>query len=301
MPDENKKYPKICSGVIIINNQDKVFLMKGERFEKKWHIPGGHEEWGEKMTDCVIREVKEETNLNVYNPEFIRPVEFIFDKTYNPERHIIAIDFVVKTDDAEDNVKLDNREGFEYTWLTENQIKESKNIEKLTKETLGIYFNNKNEKEALENYKAGWQRAQADYQNLKKEIEDMRGEWVRYSEQQILEDFIPVYDNFKKAFAVETQNLASLQNDNWKKGIEYIMKQFWKVMQDHNVEEIKTVGELFDPNLHEAVAEAHEPEPEGSVQGKEWQEGVIVKEVEAGYIMKGKVIKVAKVIVAKTK
>ena len=42
----------------------------------------------------------------------------------------------------------------------------------------------------------------ADYDNLKKETEARRAEWAKYSEQQILEEFIPVYDNMKKALAV---------------------------------------------------------------------------------------------------
>lgn len=155
-----------------------------------------------------------------------------------------------------------------------------------------------------EEYKAGWQRATADYQNLKKEVENMRGEWARYSEQQILEEFIPVYDNFRKAFAVETRLIASVQEDknweNWQKGIEHIMKQFGGVLKSHGVEEIKTMGEMFNPELHEAVGTGFE---NLSVQGEDQDlpthEEIIVKEVEAGYVMRGKVIKVAKVVVGK--
>lgn len=157
-------------------------------------------------------------------------------------------------------------------------LKKCKNCDKLIKES--------------EDYKAGWQRAQADYKNLQKEISEMRSEWVRISEQQILEDFIPVYDNFKKAF----DHHPELSDDevgkkikNWIDGIGFIMKQFENVLKSHNVEEIKTVGEIFNPEQHEAIAEENSDQPEHT----------ILKEVDAGYMMKGKVIKVAKVIVAK--
>lgn len=157
----------------------------------------------------------------------------------------------------------------------------------------------KSKKEA-EEYKAGWQRATADYQNLKSEVEKMRGEWVRMSEQQILEDFIPVYDNFKKAFAHHPDlNEDDKKVKGWIDGIGFIMKQFESVLKNHEVEEIITVGEIFNPELHEAVGEAHEPESEDSVQDKNLEEGTILSEVETGYVMKGKVIKVAKVIVNK--
>ena len=128
-----------------------------------------------------------------------------------------------------------------------------------------------------EEYKAGWQRAQADYQNLKREVESMRGEWARMSEQQILEEFLPVYDNFKLAFGLQTSDYCSEQQ-NWVKGIECIMKQFEKILKDHGVEQIKTVGEIFNPELHEAIGE----------EASDLPEHTIVREVEAGYMMKGK-------------
>ena len=167
-------------------------------------------------------------------------------------------------------------------------FKKCKNCEKLEKET--------------SDYKTGWQRAQADYKNLQKEISEMRSEWVRMSEQQILEDFIPVYDNFKKAFIHHPElngDEAGKKIQNWIDGIGFIMKQFENVLKSHNVEEIKTVGEVFNPEQHETVGEepasAEATAGEGSDDGRE----IVVREIEAGYMMKGKVIKVAKVIVAK--
>jgi molecular chaperone GrpE len=149
-------------------------------------------------------------------------------------------------------------------------------------------------KKQCEEYKDGWARAQADYQNLQKEVEQKRSEWAQMSEMQIIEKFIPVYDNFKKAFANE-QRTTNNEQQNWARGIEYIMKQFGKVLEDYGVEEVKTVGEQFDPNLHEAVGE--EPAQGGSASDGE---GVIVREVESGYKKESKIIKVAKVIVAKS-
>lgn len=144
-----------------------------------------------------------------------------------------------------------------------------------------------NLKKECEEYKSGWIRAQADYQNLQKEVEKKRSEWVKMSEAQILEDFIPVYDNFKKAFnhEVDAEKL-----NNWKKGIEYIMKQFGDILAGYNVETIKTVGEKFNPEMHEAV---------GEEETKDFAAGLIMREVESGYKAGERVIKCAKVIIAK--
>ncbi|MDO9509861.1 MAG: nucleotide exchange factor GrpE [Candidatus Magasanikbacteria bacterium] len=153
-----------------------------------------------------------------------------------------------------------------------------------------------------EEYKNGWQRALADYKNLQNEINNRRGEWAQMSETQILEEFIPVYENFKKAFnhhpEVNPDNKEQKTFKNWIEGIGFIMKQFGDILKAHGVEEIKTVGEKFDPKFHEAVS-ALVPDSDDSVQGKNQESGMIVKELEGGYKVGDKVIKAAKVIVNK--
>ncbi len=145
-----------------------------------------------------------------------------------------------------------------------------------------------------EDYKASWLRALADYKNLQKETMERRSEWVQMSEVQIIEDFIPVFDNFKKAFAhhpeLKTDNDEHKQMKNWTDGIGYIMKQFGDVLKAHGVEEIKTVGEKLDTRFHETVGEEEVADKES---------GIIIREVDGGYKMNQKVIKVAKVVVAK--
>jgi molecular chaperone GrpE len=146
----------------------------------------------------------------------------------------------------------------------------------------------------IEEYKVGWQRAVADYQNLKKEMEDRRVEMFHWSEEKILTEFIPVYDNFKKAFAhhpeLDGADEFHKKIQNWVNGIGFIKKQFEDVLKSHGVEEISIVG-AFNPEFHDAVVE----------EESELEHGVIVREVESGYTMNGKVIKVAKVVVSKGK
>lgn len=191
----------------------------------------------------------------------------------------------------EEKIKLEEGTTEDSGQITENiepsDLKEEKEEKK-------SFFNRKCkncEKLELEcaEYKSGWQRALADYKNLQNEVEKRRGEWAQMSEIQALEDFLPVYENFKKAFSVvETQHVAS-PSDSWRKGIEHIMAQFSDVLKAHGLEEIKTVGEELDLKFHEVVGEEESDEPAGT----------IIKEVETGYVMSGRVVKVAKVIVAK--
>ena len=80
------------------------------------------------------------------------------------------------------------------------------------------------------------------------------------------------------------------ESNSWLEGVKHVMKQFADIMKAHGVEEIKTVGEKFDPNLHEAV---------GHEQAGDKAEGEIIREVAGGYKMGERVIRAAKVIVAK--
>ncbi len=143
-------------------------------------------------------------------------------------------------------------------------------------------------------FKSGWQRALADYKNLQQETEKRRSELLAWSKEQILSDFIPVYDNFKKAFAhhpeLSVDNEGHKQIQSWVDGVGFIMKQFGDVLKNHQITEIKTVGEKFDPRLHETVGEEE-------VEGNE--SGMITKELEGGYMMGETVVKVARVIVVK--
>lgn len=143
-------------------------------------------------------------------------------------------------------------------------------------------------KKERDEFKLSSQRALADYQNLLKETAARRSELVSMSEQQIVEEFIPVYDNFKKAFGMPPAT-EEKQIKNWMMGISYIMKQFGEVLKAHDVLEIKTVGEVFNPIFHETVGEEESDKPSGT----------ILKEAEGGYLKGNRVIKPAKVFVAK--
>lgn len=294
MTDENKKYPRVATGAYIFNKEGKLFLMRGKnKFNNVWYIPGGHVNWGESAEECVIREIKEETGLDIKDVKFLRMVEFIFEKSYSTDKHFVSFNYTAYTDAPDDAVILDNREATEYQWIDLASAVKLPDIENITRETIENYLLREKSADS-EDYKTSWQRATADYQNLKKEVEMRRAEWAQMSEQQILEEFIPVYDNFKKAFAAKLDageaTDAIKKWENWKQGIQYIMKQFSDVLKAHQVEEIKTVGEKFDPTKHESV---------GEEENDNYKTGMICREAEGGYTKNGRIIKPAKVILSK--
>ncbi len=134
----------------------------------------------------------------------------------------------------------------------------------------------KKKKETKEDFEESYKRALADYQNLLKRQMKEKEEFVKYANEQIVMDFIPVYDNLKTSL----EHIEKTE-DPWVKGIEYVIKQFESLLEANGVEEIKTVGEEFDHNTMEAM------EGDGNK---------VVKQIKSGYMLHGKVIVSAKVV-----
>ncbi len=110
-----QEFPHPTVGALIFNPEGKMLLVQSHKFHGKWVVPGGHIEVGEKMTDAIIREAKEETGLDVYDPQFIFHQEFIQDESFWKKMHFIFFDFACKTDST--NVVL-NDEAQAYTWVS---------------------------------------------------------------------------------------------------------------------------------------------------------------------------------------
>ena len=148
------------------------------------------------------------------------------------------------------------------------------------------------EKRAEENLD-GWKRAKADYINFKKESETKQTELIQFVTANIVGGLLPVLDSFKQA----VKHIPEKQEkENWVVGIIQTKKQIDNFLRDLGLEEIKTVGEKFDPKFHEAV-DKKKASQTGQGENK-IEEGIILEEVSGGYKMGDKVLIPAKVIVA---
>jgi molecular chaperone GrpE len=144
------------------------------------------------------------------------------------------------------------------------------------------------EAEKLKNeYLAGWQRARADLINYKKEELERVGELIRFSANGLILKILPILDNFE---IVEKKLPENLKNDENVKGILQIKNQILNFLKEQGVEEIKSIGERFDPNFHEVVEE---------VEVKDKEPGTIVEEIQKGYKINGRLLRPAKVKVVK--
>ena len=147
--------------------------------------------------------------------------------------------------------------------------KEEKNENIKQEEKLEKKQETKSAKEKeLEELTDRYKRVLAEFENYKKRSQKERENLYNSILADVVETMLPVLDNLENAAKVETKD------EDYKKGIELVLKQFKDVLKSKGVEEIKTVGETFDPELHEAVS---------SIQDENLGEREIAQEYRKGY------------------
>jgi len=132
----------------------------------------------------------------------------------------------------------------------------------------------------LEKEKEKSLRLLADYQNLEKQIVDR----INAREDKIILNFLTVYEDFVRAKDAYEKEGANVDNLNG------IIKNMETILGNYEVKPIETEGRKFDPKLHEVIQE---------IEDNDHEEGIIVKEIAKGYIIRNKVMKYSKVCVSK--
>ena len=131
-----------------------------------------------------------------------------------------------------------------------------------------------------------YQRCFAEFDNFRKRTIKEKASMYDDGVRSTVEKLLPVVDNLERAVAVECENNAE---NSFYKGVAMTLKQFQEILTSMGVEQIKALGETFNPNLHAAVA--HE-------DNEEYGENVIMLEMQKGYQYKDKVIRHSMVKVA---
>ena len=138
-------------------------------------------------------------------------------------------------------------------------------------------------KDELEDVKDRHTRLIAEFDNLKKRSAKEREGLYNSIIGDIVSSLLPVIDNLEKATEAESKD------EEYKKGIELVLKQFKDVLNANGVKEIEAVGQPFDPELHEAVS---------MIQDENFGEKVVAQEYRKGYMIGNKVIRHSMVVVA---
>ena len=135
--------------------------------------------------------------------------------------------------------------------------------------------------------KEQWMRTAADFDNFRKrsrkEIEDAR----KAGREDILKDFLPVFDNLERAIqsATRATDVKGVSD-----GLQMVLRQYVDTLARGGISKVATVGKQFDPSHHEAIQQ---------VETDEHPPGTVVAEVQPGYLQGERLIRAAMVVVAK--
>jgi len=143
------------------------------------------------------------------------------------------------------------------------------------------------EKESAAHYDK-YMRAAADLENYKKRMAREHADLVRYGNEKLIKDLMPILDSLDRALKQPDDVSAEVQA--FIDGLKLIEAQFMACLQKHGVEKIEARGKDFDPNLHQAVM---------MIESEDFEDNKVVEEFEAGYLLNGRLLKPAKVSVSK--
>ncbi|MDQ5972523.1 MAG: molecular chaperone GrpE [Patescibacteria group bacterium] len=136
------------------------------------------------------------------------------------------------------------------------------------------------------------QRERADVINVRRQHGDQMANLQSHIKVQVIEELLPVVDNFERALKHVPAELA---DNSYVQGVQGVVKQFESTLEQMGVQRIKTVGEVFDPTVHEAVTmDQGDGLGEGAIE-------VVTEELQAGYKLNDTVIRHAMVKVAMKK
>ncbi|WNQ14211.1 nucleotide exchange factor GrpE [Paenibacillus aurantius] len=138
----------------------------------------------------------------------------------------------------------------------------------------------------VEEHQQRFLRAQADFDNFRRRSRQEKEDFAKYASAKVIEQLLPIVDNFERALtsSKETKDFEALL-----KGLEMTARQLEQVLKNEGLQAMETVGQPFNPDFHQAIMQ---------VESEEHGEGIVVEEVQKGYVLKDKVLRPAMVKVS---
>lgn len=131
-------------------------------------------------------------------------------------------------------------------------------------------------------------RLQAEFDNAKKRMQRDQQEFVKYANEQIIVELLGILDDLERSVEARESNHQDPQA--FLKGIEMILSHLYEMLKKHKVRPLEAKGKLFDPLQHEALMQT---------ESNEYKENTVIAELQKGYMLGDRVIRTAKVQVAK--
>ncbi|MBC8176834.1 MAG: nucleotide exchange factor GrpE [Desulfobacteraceae bacterium] len=194
------------------------------------------------------------------------------DKDKNRDNQIDTDSGELEEDPREEGESQDQEEEeIPITKMTKAQlIKKVEKVQEASDKNLDLYI-----------------RSQAEIDNLKKRYQKERQDLVKFANESLIKQLLPVVDNLEKAIT-HSQDEDSIEAI--REGIDLTLKGLTDILQKAGVKTVEAVGEQFDPNFHEAVSE---------MANDRVEPGSVIKDLQKGYILNQRLIRPSMVIVSK--
>jgi molecular chaperone GrpE len=144
------------------------------------------------------------------------------------------------------------------------------------------------EKKAGENYDQ-FLRVTAEFENYRKRMEREMNEFRKYAHESLVKDVLPTIDNLQRALSTSSEE-SPIGSQGVREGVEMTLNGLLAALEKHGVVSFESLGEPFDPNLHHAVMQE---------ETDAYPENAVARELEKGYMMRGRLLRPAMVVVAK--
>ncbi|RUT36643.1 nucleotide exchange factor GrpE [Paenibacillus zeisoli] len=129
-------------------------------------------------------------------------------------------------------------------------------------------------------------RSQADFDNFRRRTQKEKEELGKYASAKLITELLPVVDNLDRALAAVKENAEA---ESFSKGVDMIFRQLEGILSAEGLTPMNSVGQPFNPEYHQAIMQ---------VESDEYEEGIVVEEVQKGYLLKDKVLRPAMVKVS---
>ena len=164
----------------------------------------------------------------------------------------------------------------------QEELKEQKQEEIKTEEKIN---NNSILEDKVKKLEEALLRNQAELMNYKRRKEEEVSRMLKYSEEDIVREFLPILDNFERAIKMDDNNLDD-DVSKFLEGFKMVYTQIKNMLDKFEVKEIEAFGKMFDPTYHQAVMKESNPDKES---------GIVLEVFQKGYIYKDRVIRPAMV------
>lgn len=171
---------------------------------------------------------------------------------------------------------------------TQEKETEETNSEEKAEKKKGFFNKNKKDKkdEKIDELNDRLMRQMAEFDNFRKRTEKEKSQMYMVGASDVIEKLLPVVDNFERGMAAMTEDEKTTA---FAQGIEMVYKQLMTTLNDLGVTPIEAVGAEFNPDFHNAVMQA---------PSEEYESGIVIQELQRGYVYKEKVIRYSMVMVA---